>query len=41
MNVNPEDISEHLSKQDAYIVGFRPGEQTTKYLSSLCSKSPL
>nr|QVV95776.1 translocation protein SecY [Candidatus Phytoplasma solani] len=38
MNVNPEDISEHLSKQDAYIVGFRPGEQTTKYLSSLLFK---
>ncbi|WP_349401760.1 preprotein translocase subunit SecY [Candidatus Phytoplasma solani] len=38
MNVNPEEISEHLSKQDAYIAGLRPGEQTTYYLSSLLFK---
>nr|ADO33809.1 protein translocase [Candidatus Phytoplasma hispanicum] len=38
MNVNPEDISEHLSKQDAYLAGLRPGEQTTNYLSSLLFK---
>nr|UZN46538.1 protein translocase [Papaya bunchy top phytoplasma] len=38
MNVNPEDISEHLSKQDAYIAGLRPGEKTTNYLSFLLFK---
>ncbi|CAM11901.1 SecY protein [Candidatus Phytoplasma australiense] len=38
MNVNPEEISEHLSKQDAYIAGLRPGEQTTNYLSSVLFK---
>nr|AAV73939.1 SecY [Aster yellows phytoplasma] len=38
MNVNPEDISEHLSKQDAYIAGLRPGEQTTRYLSNTLFK---
>nr|ADO33817.1 protein translocase [American potato purple top wilt phytoplasma APPTW10-NE] len=38
MNVNPEEISEHLSKQDAYIAGLRPGDQTTNYLSSLLVK---
>ncbi|OIJ44832.1 MULTISPECIES: preprotein translocase subunit SecY [Candidatus Phytoplasma] len=38
MNVNPEDISEHLSKQDAYIAGLRPGEQTTRYLANTLFK---
>nr|QIQ08859.1 protein translocase ['Gynostemma pentaphyllum' witches'-broom phytoplasma] len=38
MNVNPEDISEHLSKQDAYIAGLRPGEQTTCYLANTLFK---
>nr|AHW45773.1 preprotein translocase subunit [Candidatus Phytoplasma fragariae] len=38
MNVNPEEISEHLSKQDAYIAGLRPGEKTTHYLSYLLFK---
>nr|AHW45767.1 preprotein translocase subunit [Candidatus Phytoplasma fragariae] len=38
MNVNPEEISEHLSKQDAYIAGLRPGEKTTNYLSYLLFK---
>ncbi|WP_024563672.1 preprotein translocase subunit SecY [Candidatus Phytoplasma tritici] len=38
MNVNPEDISEHLSKQDAYIAGLRPGEQTTRYLANALFK---
>jgi preprotein translocase subunit SecY len=38
MNVNPEDISEHLSKQDAYITGLRPGEKTTRYLANTLFK---
>nr|AEY68238.1 SecY [Candidatus Phytoplasma phoenicium] len=28
MVINPRDVTEHLSKQDAYIEGIKPGEET-------------
>ena len=38
---NPEDVSENLSKSNAFIPGIRPGEDTTYYVSSLLFKITL
>lgn len=38
---NPEKISENLQKQGGFIPGIRPGEQTTKYLTSVLNKITL
>ncbi|MDV3198125.1 MAG: preprotein translocase subunit SecY [Vigna little leaf phytoplasma] len=34
MVINPHAVSEHLSKQDAYIEGIKPGEDTTFKITS-------
>lgn len=36
--VNPEDISKNLNKQNGYIPGVRPGNETTKYISKVLSR---
>jgi len=36
--VNPEDISKNLGKQNGYIPGIRPGNETTKYVSKVLSR---
>lgn len=38
---NPEKISENLQKSGGFIPGFRPGTQTTKYLSSVLNRITL
>jgi preprotein translocase subunit SecY len=35
---NPEKISENLQKSGGFIPGIRPGEQTTKYLTSVLNR---
>lgn len=38
---NPEKISENLQKSGGFIPGFRPGSQTTKYLSEVLNRITL
>lgn len=38
---NPEKISENLQKSGGFIPGFRPGAQTTKYLSDVLNRVTL
>ena len=38
---NPEKISENLQKSGGFIPGFRPGTQTTKYLSDVLNRITL
>jgi preprotein translocase subunit SecY len=41
MQVNPEKISDNLSKQNAFIPGIRPGEETEIHLSKILFKVTL
>jgi len=38
---NPEKIAENLQKSGGFIPGIRPGNQTSKYLSSVLSRITL
>ena len=38
LQMNPEKMSDNLSKQNAYIPGVRPGEETTSYISRVLFK---
>lgn len=38
LQMNPEDMSENLQKQNAYIPGIRPGAETASYISRLIFK---
>ena len=38
LQMNPEKMSENLQKQNAYIPGVRPGEETTSYISRVLFK---
>lgn len=38
MSVNPSDMADNLSKQDAYIPGIRPGEDTKNFIARLLFK---
>ena len=39
--MNPENMSENLEKQSAYIIGVRPGEETLEYLSNVILRTAL
>ncbi len=41
MQINPEKISDNLSKQNAFIPGIRPGEETELYISRVMFKVTL
>jgi preprotein translocase subunit SecY len=38
LQLNPEKMSENLQKQNAYVPGVRPGEETTGYISRVLFK---
>ena len=38
LQMNPEKMSENLQKQNAYVPGVRPGEETTSYISRVLFK---
>ncbi|MBT5230130.1 MAG: preprotein translocase subunit SecY, partial [Methylococcales bacterium] len=35
---NPKEIADNLKKSGAYIPGYRPGDQTAKYIDSVTSR---
>ncbi len=41
VQMNPENMTENLEKQKAYIVGVRPGKDTEEYLSGVILRSSL
>jgi len=41
IQMNPENMSENLEKQSAYIIGVRPGEETLEYLSNVILRTAL
>ena len=41
MQVNPEKISDNLSKQNAFVPGIRPGEETEIHFSKVLFKVTL
>ncbi len=41
VQMNPENMTENLERQNAYIVGVRPGKDTEEYLSNVILKTSL
>lgn len=41
IQMNPENMTENLEKQGAYVVGVRPGESTEKYFEKVINKTSI